>query len=412
MSNAPVRTLRGRCRPRGDMVQWRMPDRFDVAIIGGALMGSSTAYFLKSLAPALRVGVIEPDPTYEFASSVRASGGARRLFSCPENIAMSNFSIPFIRDFAEAMAVDGQRAEIEWKEGGYLFIVPPSAMADLERNHAVQVAHGVEADLLTPAQVKERFPSMRVDDIGGGVHSPRDGWCDPSGFLQGFRRKARWLGVEYLQDRVTALGVSGAAVVSATLAGGATVRAGAFVNATGAWSAQVAAMAGMRLPIAPMRRFEHFFSCATKLEPLPYVKDLARLAFRPEAQGYSGGLVAGEEPRGFNFEVDHGYFEREVWPALAHRFPAMEAAKCHRTWSGLYEQCELDGNPVIGPWRSGCANLHTVAGFSGHGMMHAPAAGRAVAELIVHGEFRTLDLGRFGYGRVERGEPCPELGIV
>ncbi len=386
--------------------------RADVAIAGGGLMGSSTAYFLKSLAPSLEVVVVEPDPTYEFASSVRASGGARRLFSCPENIAMSNFSIPFIRDFARAMAVGGEPAEIEWKEGGYLFIVPPSAMRVLEENHAVQVACGARVDLLSPAQVKERFPSMRVDDLGGGVHSPQDGWCDPSGFLQGFRRKARSLGVTYLKDRVASLQVSGASVVSATLASGAVLRAGAFVNATGAWSAQVAAMAGMALPIAPMRRFEHFFSCATKLEPLPYVKDLARLAFRPEAGGYSGGLVSGEEPRGFNFEVDHGWFEREVWPALAHRFPAMEAAKCHRTWSGLYEQCELDGNPVIGPWRAGCGNLFTVAGFSGHGMMHAPAAGRAIAELLVHGEFRTIDLSRLGYERVARGEPYAERGIV
>jgi glycine/D-amino acid oxidase-like deaminating enzyme len=386
--------------------------RADVAIVGGALMGSSTAHFLKTLAPSLEVVVVEPDPTYEFASSVRASGGARRLFSCRENIEMSNFSIPFIRDFAQAMAVDGERAEVEWKEGGYLFIVPPSAMEALEANHAVQVANGVEADLLTPARVKERFPSMRVDDLGGGVHSPRDGWCDPSGLLQGFRRKARSLGVEYLKDRVVALSASGSSVVEATLASGARIRADAFVNATGAWSGEVAAMAGMRLPVAPMRRFEHFFSCATKLESLPYVKDLARLAFRPEAEGYSGGLVAGDEPRGFNFEVDHGWFERAVWPALAHRFPAMEAAKCRRTWSGLYEQCELDGNPIIGPWRDGCANLYTVAGFSGHGMMHAPAAGRAIAELILFGAFRTIDLARFGYERVVRGEPYAERGIV
>jgi glycine/D-amino acid oxidase-like deaminating enzyme len=285
-------------------------------------------------------------------------------------------------------------------------------MGILEANHAVQVANGVEADFLAPAQVKERFPSMRVDDIGGGVHSPRDGWCDPSSLLQGFRRKARSLGVDYVRDRVTAFETSGATVTAARLSTGAMINADAFVNATGPWSGEVARLAGMHLPIAPMRRFEHFFSCATKLEPLPYVKDLARLAFRPEAEGYSGGLVAGEEPRGFNFEVDHGWFERVVWPALAHRFPAMEAAKCHRTWSGLYEQCELDGNPVIGPWRSGCANLYTVAGFSGHGMMHAPAAGRAVAELIVHGAFRTIDLTRFGYERVERSEPYPERGIV
>ena len=375
-------------------------------------MGSSVAYFLKTLDPAIAVTVIEPDPTYEFASTVRASGGARRLFSCPENIAMSNFSIPFIRDFPDAMAVDGMRAEVDWREGGYLFIVSPEGLPTLESNHEVQRANGVEADLLTPAQVKERFPSLRVDDLGGGVHSPHDGWCDPSSLLQGFRRKARSLGVEYVRDRVMALQASGGKVTSATLASGREIRAEAFVNAAGPWSAQVAAMIGMNLPVAPMRRFEHYFTCATPIEPLPYVKDLDRLAFRPEGPGFSGGLVSGEEPRAFNFDIDHDYFEREVWPALADRIPAMEAVKCHRTWSGLYEQSDFDGNPVIGPWREGCANFHTVAGFSGHGMMHAPAAGRAIAELIVHGACRSLDLSRLGYERIARGEPYRERGIL
>ena len=101
-----------------------------------------------------------------------------------------------------------------------------------------------------------------------------------------------------------------------------------------------------------------------------------------------------------------------MWPAVAQRFPAFEAAKCHRTWSGLYEQNELDGNPVIGPWTHGLPNVYTVAGFSGHGMMHAPAAGRAIAELVVHGEYRTLDLARLGYQRIAANEPYAEAGIL
>jgi glycine/D-amino acid oxidase-like deaminating enzyme len=108
------------------------------------------------------------------------------------------------------------------------------------------------------------------------------------------------------------------------------------VNAAGAWAGVTAGKFGMKLPIAPMRRFEHHFSAGSPVEPLPYIKDVARLAFRSEGKGYSGGLVDGSEQRGFNFEVDRDYFERVVWPAVAHRFPAFEAAKCHRTWSGLY----------------------------------------------------------------------------
>ncbi len=120
----------------------------------------------------------------------------------------------------------------------------------------------------------------------------------------------------------------------------------------------------------------------------------------------------GSVQRGIDFEVDHDYFERVVWPAVAHRFPPLEAAKCHRTWSGLYEQCELDGNPVIGRWNKRLPNLYTVAGFSGHGMMHAPAAGRAIAELITKGSFLSIDLTRLGYERVEVNVPYAETGIL
>lgn len=391
-----------------------MPSRTDIAIIGGGIMGAASAYFLKVLAPGLEVTVIEPDSTYEFCSTLRASGGARRLFSCPENIAMSNFSIPFIQRFPLAMSVtrDGitREAPVDWVEGGYLFIVLPEGMALLESNVAAQRAQGCEVDLLTPAELKARFPSMYVDDLGGGAHSPRDGWCDPNGLLQGFRRKGISMGVRYVQDRVVSLHRVGAGLSHAGLATGATLKADAFVNAAGAWAGEVAALAGVVLPVVPMRRFEHYFTCGHPVERLPYVKDMSRLAFRSEGKGFSGGLVDGNECRGFNFDVDHNYFENVVWPAVAHRFPPFESARCHRTWSGLYEVCELDGNPVIG--KTGIDNFHSVAGFSGHGMMHAPAAGRAVAELLVHGRFESIDLTRLGYDRIMRGEAYAEAGIL
>jgi FAD-dependent oxidoreductase domain-containing protein 1 len=385
--------------------------KFDVAVMGGGVIGSSVAYFLVKNAPGLAVCVIEPDPTYELASTLRASGGCRVQFSCPENIEMSKFSIDFIRNFDTTMAVDGQPARVDWVEGGYLFIVPPEHVRALESNVRRQRAHGCVVELLTPVELKARFPSMNVGDLGAGALTPHDGWCDPNGLLWGFRRKAVELGVVYIHDRVEAANVD-AAVRSVVLSGGSHVVAGAYVNACGAWAGDVASRFGMRLPISPMRRFEHYFTAGSAVEALPYIKDVARLAFRSEGRGFSGGLVDGSEQRGFNFDVDHGYFERMVWPAVAARFPAFEAARCHRTWSGLYEQNELDGNPVIGPWTGGLGNLYTVAGFSGHGMMHAPAAGRAVAELVLHDEYRTLDLTRLGYQRVLAAEPYPEEGIV
>lgn len=384
----------------------------DVAIIGGAIVGSAIAYFVKQLAPACDVVVIEPDSTYEFASTLRASGGARRQFSCPENIEMSNFGIPFIRHADETLAIDGVPAHVEWREGGYLLIVGSSELDALRANHAVQQAHGVRADWLGTDELHAKFPSMNLDGIAAGVHTPEDGWCDPNGLLQGLRRNARSLGVEYVDDRVVGIDNDATIARSLRLASGTVIAAGYVVNAAGAWAKQIAAMVDMPLPIEPLRRFEHYFETPNRIEPLPYVKDTARLAFRPEGRGYSGGLVNSDEPRGYNFDVDHDYFERVVWPALAHRFPAFEACRCRRTWSGLYEQNELDGNPVIGRWSGRMENFLVAAGFSGHGMMHAPAAGRAIAELIVHGRYETLDLTRLGYRRIAEHSPYRERGIL
>lgn len=388
------------------------PTRFDVAIIGGGIIGSACAYFLLRESPGLAVAVIEPDPSYEFASALRASGGCRVQFTCPENIEMSKYSIDFIRGFDSTMATAQQSAPVDWVEGGYLFIVPPEAAASLERNVRKQQAHGCVVDLMTPAELKQRFPSMRVDDLGAGAHTPHDGWCDPHGLLWGFRRKAVELGAVYVQARFETAQSIARRATSIHLSNGQRLHAEAFVNAAGAWAGEVAWRFGMKLPVVPMRRFEHYFSAGSPIEKLPYVKDTARMAFRSEGSGFSGGLVDGNEPRGFNFEVDHGYFERVFWPAAAHRFTALEAAKCHRTWSGLYEVNELDGNPVIGAWTRGLANLFTVAGFSGHGMMHAPAAARGLAELIVHGRFETIDLKRLGYERIEANAPYAEEGIL
>lgn len=375
---------------------------YDVLIAGGAVMGSSVAYFLKQLAPACSVAVVEPDELYDLASTLRASGGARRLFSCPENIGMSNFSIDFI----------SRLPEVGWKKGGYLFIVPPEGVDALQANYETQRRHGVNVELLDRPALQARFPSMHTDDLAAGEHSLDDGWCDPHSLLQWLRRQARSLGVAYLKDRVAGLERNSASVRRARLASGAIVAADYFVNAAGAWSKELCAMIGMPLPIEPLRRFEHYFETPNPIEPLPYVKDLARLAFRPEGRGYSGGLVNSDEPRGFNFDVDHDYFERVVWPALAHRFAAFEACRCVRTWSGLYEQNELDGNPVLGNWPGHADNFFVVSGFSGHGMMHAPAAGRAIAELVVHKRFETLDLSRLGYARIAANQPYAERGIL
>lgn len=389
-----------------------MTRKADVVIVGGGAIGASVAYFLRQSERPPSAVVLEPDPSYARASTPRASGGVRRLFSGEENIRLSNFSIPFFERFAEMMAVDGEPAEIGYRRGGYLFIVGEDGAAVLEGNAAIQRRLQVRLDLLTPSEIGNRFPSMRVDDLALAAHSVEDGWLDPNSVLQGFRRKARSLGAEFLAAGAAGFEVEGRRVRRVRLTSGESVGTDWVVNAAGAWAGEVCRMVGMEAPISPMRRFEHYFESEHEFEPLPYVKDLNRLAFRPEGSGFTGGVPDRDEPRGFNFEVDPDYFERVVWPALAHRFPGFERTREKNVMPGLYDQNDFDGNGIVGPWTGGCENFVMAAGFSGHGLMHAPGVGRAVAELILDGYYRTIDLARLGWSRIANGEPYREWGIL
>ena len=374
----------------------------DVAVIGGGVIGCAAAYFLK-LAGVARVCVIEPDPTYAKAATPVATGGCRRLFARPENIRMSQFSIEFFKAFGP---------DVQWQERGYLFVVGAGHEGVLEQNARTQESLGVKVELLQRAQIAERFPWMRSDDLALGVLSPEDGWLDPNSALQGLRQRAASMGAQFLRDRVVGLTVGGARVRGLELASGAPLRAEAVINAAGCWAASIAKLAGMDLPVNPMRRFEHYVELGEQLPPMPLIKDPARLVIRPEGKGYAVGLVDSREPRGFNFDVDPGWFENVVWPACAGRIPAFEKLRLKREWAGLYDECELDGNMILGNWPGRLDNFHVACGFSGHGLMHAPAVGRALAELAVKGRFETLDLARLGYQRVLDNAPYAELGII
>lgn len=373
----------------------------EVAIIGGGVTGCAAAYFLKE-AGVERVCVIEPDPTYAKASSPVATGGCRRLFALPENIRMSQFSIPFLKEFPDA----------QWKERGYLFVAGARHAGVLEENCRTQEALGVRVERLDRAAIAARYPWMRSDDLALGVLSPEDGWLDPNSILQGLRKKAQGLGAVFLRDRVTDLYTRANRVVELELASTARLRADHVINAAGCWSASIAKLVGIDVPVNPMRRFEHYVELARELPPMPLVKDPDRLIIRPEGKGYSVGLVRSDEPRGFNFEVDPGWFQDVVWPACANRVPEFEALKLKREWAGLYDENELDGNMILGKVPGRLENFYLACGFSGHGLMHAPAVGRALSELIVHGRFETLDLSRMGYQRVLDGQPYRERGIL
>jgi FAD-dependent oxidoreductase domain-containing protein 1 len=389
-----------------------MSIQHDVVIIGGGAIGCATAVFLRE-AGVERVCVLEPDPTYAKAATPMATGGCRRLFALPENIRMSEFSIQYYKDFARHVAVDGDAPDVQWKERGYLFIGGPQHAEVLDHNARVQAAEGVKIELMDRAEIVRRYPWMRGDDLAIGVLSPEDGWLDPNSVLQGFRRKAQAMDVTFLRDRAIDLYVRDRRIVEIELTSGARIRGEHVVNAAGCWSASIAKLVGVDLPVNPMRRFEHYVELARELPAdMPLIKDPDRLIIRPEGIGYAVGLVRSDEPRGFNYEVDPSWFQDVVWPACAARVKEFEELKLVREWAGLYDECELDGNMILGRCQGGPENFLVACGFSGHGLMHAPAVGRALGELIVHGQFMTIDLGRMGYQRIIDDTPYRETGIL
>jgi glycine/D-amino acid oxidase-like deaminating enzyme len=386
--------------------------RCDILVIGGGIIGSGIAYHLACGGSSGDIIVVERDPTYALAATPRGNGGIRQLFSLPENIAMARYGLSFFRDFEAEMAVDGYPVPIGFRRFGYLFISDHGGLRRMEENFRLQVANGVRAECLDSGSLRDRFPSLRADDVALAVHSPDDALIDPYAALQGFRRKARRLGVRYVADEVVDWSGDGRRARRAALASGEWVDADVHVLAAGAWSAALGAKIGLALPVEPMARETHYFRAATEIERLPFIKTETHLAFRPEGSGFAGGLPDWSVPAGWNFEPSPDGFETIVWPAVAHRVPALETLRLERTWVGHYARNTLDLNAIIGSWTGGLENVYMAVGFSGHGIMHAPAAGRAIAELIVDGGFQTLDLSRFGWCRIPDARPCAEQGIV
>lgn len=373
-----------------------------VVIVGGGVMGSSIAWHL--VGEGAHVIVVERDPTYARASSALSASSIRQQFSTPLNIHLSRYGIGFLRRAKKLLDVD-----LGLKEPGYLFLASPAGEAVLRANHAIQKGEGCAVELLDPRALQRRFPAISADGVALASHgTANEGWFDGPALMQAFRRKAREQGVEYVHDEVVGL-----APHKVTLRSGRTIEARTIVIAAGPWSGEVAALAGIALPVEPRRRSVFVFDCRAALPPLPLTIDPSGVWFRPEGRFYIGGTTPadGNDPPGAPLEVQHQEWEEMVWPVLAGRVPAFEAAKMVNAWAGYYEYNTFDQNGIVGrhPEIDG---IVFATGFSGHGIQQSPAVGRAVAELIVHGDYRTLNLSPFGYERISAGQPVRELNVV
>lgn len=395
----------------------RDAEHADVVIVGGAIIGSAVATFL-ALRPDWRgrIVVVERDLTYRTSSTALSAAAIRQQFSTPVNIEISRFGIELLTHLDAWLGVPGQPApEVDFVEGGYLFLATPAGLPALEANHAVQRAHDVPVALLSPMELRQRFGWLNTEDLAAGsLGLAGEGWFDAHALLQAFRAKARSLGVEYRAGEVVDLQVDGRRVTGAILADGSRLALDWLVNAAGPRAASVAKLAGIELPVHPRKRFVYHFDCRTRVEGAPLTIDPSGPYFRPEGPAYIGGAAPGAnepDPDALDLEVDRAWFEEVVWPALAHRVPAFEAIRLLDAWAGHYAVHPLDHNAILGPHPE-VANLLLANGFSGHGLQQAPAVGRGLAEWIVSGRWETLDLSPLGYERVLRGEPLRELNVV
>ena len=390
----------------------------DVVIIGGGIIGSAIAYFLAAdQAGPGTITVIDRDLSYEKASTPRSAGGIRQQFSNSENIEIGLFGHHFVTHLADYLSVDGECPDPGFREGGYLLLAGADGLEVLRQNHEEQIRHGCEIDLLDLVSLKKQFPWLNLDGIAGAALGQRgEGWIDPNTLMQAFKRKARSLGVRYLEDTVIALEHDYSQITAVILGNGQRMTTGTVVNAAGANAGKVAALAGVALPVVPRKRNVFVFDCRQPLGPaVPLLIDPTGVYVRPESGRYICGVSPpiDQDADGDtdDIDVDYHWFEDVVWPTLAHRIPAFESIKLSGAWAGYYDYNIIDQNGIVGA-HPALANFYFANGFSGHGLQQAPAVGRAMAELLISGKFKTIDLSRFCFERFESGSLVLERNII
>jgi FAD-dependent oxidoreductase domain-containing protein 1 len=380
----------------------------DVVIIGGGVIGSSVALHLRERQPALRVVVVERDPDYVRASSRLATGGIRQQYCSTLNVRMAQHSIGFYRALDERLAAAGSPVRAWFRQRGYLFLADAAGADALERRAGRQRECGARAECWSPAQVRAYVPGLACDDVVLAVFGADDGYLDPRAVLAGMRLLATAAGAVYVTDEVHGIERRGGRVAGVTTTAGR-IATPVVVNAAGAFARAVARAADVELPIHPVR--QHLFRVELEA-PLP---TRIPMIFDPDGTHWRLDDVAdgsrrdrivigrsrAAEPPGENFECDRSRLDGEMLPAFARRHPHAAVGEVVEAWAGLYEMTP-DHNGLVGE-HPGCPGFVVAAGFSGHGLMLAPATGRAVAELITDGACRSFDIAPLAPDRFDRG---------
>lgn len=390
-----------------------MDNAFDVVIAGGAIMGSSVAWFLREEGFAGSIAIVEPDPTFVRSATTLSAASIRQQFSLAENIHLSRFGYEFIHGLADRFGPD---SDVGFIERGYLVLATGAGWPTLAANHAVQTASGAPIELMRPDTLKKRFPWLSVEGLAGGAYGRSgEGWFDAHRLLAVLRRGLKDRDVTIRRDRVVSIETDERTVRRVGLAASGSLSCGALVNATGPSAGNLAALAGIDLPVEPRKRSVFVFSAANPPADLAMVIDPSGVYVRPEGSVFICGTSPDPSADGpadpEDFDPDYALFDEVLWPTLAARIPAFEAIRFERAWAGHYDYNVLDQNAVIGPHPE-ISNFYFINGFSGHGLQQAPAAGRAIAELIVHGTYRSIDCRAFCFARILRRNPFREHNVI
>lgn len=387
------------------MVSNQVPKAAEVVVIGGGVMGASTAYHL--VARGIKdIVLLEKEDFFGQGATGRCAGGVRYQFATEVNIRLSLASLPMLERIPEEL---GQ--EVDYRKCGYLFLLNNEKdIQTFKRNVALQNRLGVPTEWLTSDEIRKRLPLMRLEDIHAGTFNAKDGLCDPNGVVMAYIQAANKLGAQSFNN----VGVIGLNVMSGKITEVQTnqgnIQTPVVVNAAGPWAGLIGEMVGIKIPITPVRRQ---MLTTTPLPEIPadfpFVIDFAQsLYFHREGDGLLTGMSNQKEQPGFDQNVDLD-FEIVNLEAAALRLPLLEKAGVISRWAGLYEVTP-DAHPIFG--KTPIDGFYLVAGFSGHGFMHGPIAGKLMSEIVLDGAAKTVGVSMLDLARFDEGRQIVEYNVV
>lgn len=381
-----------------------------VLIVGGGILGLCTAHFLVEGGFEGEITVLDRDWSHERSSTATSVAAIRQQFRLEVNVRLSLFGNEFYS------GAEGQfGAGIGYEPARYLLLAGPDGVDRMTEAHAAQRRAGADVEMLTPAQLSDRFPWLYVDDLGGGTLSNKgEGWIDPVKVIGAIRADLQDRGVILETGEARAFEISDGSVAGVRLEDGSLLTADALVNAAGPQAGHLMDRSGLELPIESRKRCAFVFEAAARPDSYPCLVDPTVANRSVFSRRYEGAFLAvtspdpARDPDTDDLSVDAYLFENVIVPGLGHRVEAFDELRLLDSWAGHYEVNTFDQNGFIGLY-PGLSNLFLNCGFSGHGVMHAPGAGRGLAELIVHGEYQSLDLTSLQPGRMHRDEPLDDL---